>query len=427
MPPKPAGIDAIYLAEMDRLARILVEFRAARALWGLLPLLVLVLVDPRPLRSLLVALVGVVLVVIFKREPSRLARNGFSVRFISENARILATVQGILMLTLGGLVSPLLPVLVLFPLAITLVIGPDPSLRPYLLHQAAVVVFLAIAQISGVVHALSPAWMDTDISLAHSLLGGSLLLVMVAGASRLGTYIRGLFDLVMSRVADARADLLAAHQAQAQELTALSGSIAHELKNPLASVKGLAGLLARDLQEGKPRERLTVLREEVDRMQGILEEFLTFSRPLVPMVAEATDLRALVDGVVALHEGLARGRRLVAAGAGSAQVDPRKTKQILINLVQNALDASPPGGQVMVTVRGEGQGIWVWVDDEGPGPDSALGERLFEAGVTTKAAGNGLGLTIARALARQQGGELELSRRPGGGARASLRLPQEQA
>src|SRR5690606_11986556 len=143
------------------------------------------------------------------------------------------------------------------------------------------------------------------------------------------------------------------------------------------------------------------------------------------------ELRELVDHVVDLHEGIAGERRveLRARGRARAVCDPRKVEQILINVVQNALEVAPAGTAVeLEVVEAPPEQVRVYVRDQGPGLDQDRRERLFEPGVTGKREGSGLGLTIARALARQHGGELELvdrSARGSGerGCEARLTLP----
>jgi signal transduction histidine kinase len=206
----------------------------------------------------------------------------------------------------------------------------------------------------------------------------------------------------------------------------LTAEIAHELKNPLASVKGLAGLVAKDV-DGRAAERMVVLRREVDRMQEVLEQFLTLSRPVVPLEVAPVDLGALCEEVAALHEGVAaeQGVRIaVRAPRGlSLAGDGRKLLQVMTNLVQNALAVSPQGSAIGVEAERGSTGFTLRVLDRGPGLAPDVKERAFEPGVTTKPDGSGLGLAIARSLARQQGGEVELTAREGGGVIAIVRLP----
>jgi len=241
--------------------------------------------------------------------------------------------------------------------------------------------------------------------------------------------LRRAFTQLLRRTFEERDEALRVHMDQSRALTAFSGEIAHELKNPLASVKGLATLVARGLEEGgAAAERMAVLRREVDRMQAILEEFLNFSRPLAPLTQERTDVVELCRDVAELHEGVAGERGVAVEVKGDAATwltcDRRKVKQALINVVQNALEASLPRGRVVIEAEPvEGGGVRVRVIDRGPGLAPELADRAFDPGVTGKAKGSGLGLTVARTIARQHGGELTLRNGEAGGCVAELVLP----
>jgi two-component system sensor histidine kinase HydH len=258
-----------------------------------------------------------------------------------------------------------------------------------------------------------------------------LFALMVTMINRLGSHLRAVLDAGLMRARRAEEEMLHANAEHTHGLVALSAEIAHELKNPLASVKGLAALVSKDVA-GKTKERVDVLRGEVDRMQRILEEFLTFSRPLVPLALERIDLGDLARDVVALHEGmLVEGAVRIEIDTPPSPVeivaDPNKVRQALVNVLQNAIAASPSRGAVHVAVTNapsDGvEGARLAVCDEGPGLDPAVKDRVFEPGVTTKTKGNGLGLTIARSLARQHGGDIELAQRPERGLEVALWFP----
>jgi two-component system sensor histidine kinase HydH len=339
----------------------------------------------------------------------------------------IALMHLVLLVITGGLASPLLPVMFAAAHNSGLFGGPRAARTVFVMQVTGLWVLLAI-HLSGVIEMVPQALIATGLpSPTFFIVLAFVLSAALTAAHLMGLRLREAVDEQLSQALQARAAALGNYRERADELTTLSAEIAHELKNPLATVKGLAALLGRGA-EGKNAERVAVLRREVDRMQGILDEFLNFSRPLAPLTVRRVDLGKLTREVIDLHEGIASERRITMMLATephtSAVCDPRKVKQILVNLLQNALDAAETDTTVELVVSRRGDDVEIAVLDRGPGVPAGLGDRVFEAGMTTKPTGNGLGLPMARALARQHGGELQLGpRRDGSGCAATVRLP----
>ncbi len=423
------GFEEIQRQEMSRLFGLF-----TRARLSLIPALLVLFawtwwIDPTGWRIIILAVAVPLLAAIFVIEFRRWQRRGLSRHAIDRNLVVAVLAIVTVSIVSGGLDSPFLPVMVLVTVAIGLFGSPAVTTYLMALEMLTVFTFTVLQLTRGDLWLrLSTLTGDGKVPTARTVTNAVTFTILLALSRQLGRFVRRAFDAMLRRIVRAQAESLRAHAERAEELTALSAEIAHELKNPLASVKGLAGLLAPALAAGKGAERLAVLRHEVDRMQAILDEFLNFSRPLVPLALGDHDAGELCREVAALHEGLAHERgvelQVDAPGPAMARCDPRKVKQVLINLVQNALDASPPEAVVLLcATAAPGGGARVLVADRGLGLDPSLGRQVFDPGVTTKAQGSGLGLTIARALARQHGGELSLSSRDGGGTEAVLLLP----
>jgi two-component system sensor histidine kinase HydH len=356
----------------------------------------------------------------------RFHRSGFGDWSFAFNLWFMAMAQGGMLFATGGLESPLVGGVLLLVIASSLFVARKWMLFLTIGQAVLNVVVNGILTVSGVVpidsvpkvfggHPMhSNVWVLTTMT---------TLLIMIGALTAGGTAVRRLFDAMVLEAVEAREATLATWTAQNRELTALAAEIAHELKNPLASVKGLSALMATDAQ-GRDAERLAVLRGEVERMQTILEGFLNFSRPLVPVDAADVNLVALLQDIALLHEGTARDRGVTVRVDGHdvhARCDARKIKQVVINLVQNALDAAPEGSVVGLSAA-DGDVVTLEVRDTGPGVEPAIQGRLFEPGVTTRPHGSGLGLVIARALARQHGGDLAIE--SGGATVARVTLPR---
>ncbi|MBX7194431.1 MAG: HAMP domain-containing histidine kinase [Sandaracinaceae bacterium] len=387
--------------------------------------------DPRPWRIALLSTVGITLTAISLVEL-RAVRRG--VPLTMNRVRVNLVISGLcqlgMMVGSGGLASPIAPAVLIVALMFNLSAPRRLAAIFVLTVHIPAVWLLAAAHVYGVVPGLVPF---TTMSVTGEVVGGAIVAfaytAFFLAAVTLGQWIRATLDAAVDERVAEQQRLLELHRETARTMSALSSELAHELKNPLASIKGLAGLLRRDVPEGHGKERLEVMRGEIDRMQAILEELLNYSRPVVPLELRATGIAALVREVVALHEGMALARQVTIEAPSGEELlvtcDPRKVRQILVNLVQNAIEASPTGGRVEIGLRSENARVVLDVDDRGGGLDPSIRGALFDVGATTKAKGSGIGLAIARGLARQHEGELTLDDREGGGCRARLVLPIE--
>lgn len=360
----------------------------------------------------------------------RYRRHGLAAVMVPVNVFVTIAAQLALMSATGGLFSPAV-VAVLLMLVLTALLAEPRTLA------GAWFLIVPWFWVLALVHAYGapvPSLMPEQFGGAQPFertwapwLAAGLYTIVFSVAAKVGQGLQNVFEDVFVETVEERDRSLALHAEQSRTLTLLSSEIAHELKNPLASIKGLAALVAKDC-EGRAAERIAVLRGEVERMQTILDEFLNFSRPLVPLHLAETNLSVLAHEVARLHEGSAeeRGLAIEVEAPEHAEIacDARKVRQVLINLLQNALDASPRGARVTLRVETSDKSLSTSIIDRGHGLAPELRTRLFEAGVTNKAHGSGIGLVVARALSRQHGGEVTLSENPSGGVIARLELPR---
>jgi two-component system, NtrC family, sensor histidine kinase HydH len=208
----------------------------------------------------------------------------------------------------------------------------------------------------------------------------------------------------------------------------LSTSLAHEIRNPLISISGAAGILKR--AQASPEnitECLDIIDKESKRLNKLLTNFLDFARPRTPKFQWA-DLNEVVTSVTAVvtHAMPTPNvtiRHLLATGIPEVQCDPEQLKQVLLNLVINAIQASPPGASVTVSTEWSSDFVNIRVQDEGCGVQHEQREQIFEPFFTTKQNGTGLGLAIASMIVSQHGGALTANQNAERGMTFRVELP----
>ena len=221
---------------------------------------------------------------------------------------------------------------------------------------------------------------------------------------------------------------------QMAALGQLAAGLAHELRNPLTSMKTLVESARSNGAAGTLDERdLEVMDEEIRRLDGTLQSFLDYARP-PQLNTTSVDLRDVIGKTVQLVKARADQQSIdieteLPAHPLTLVADSGQLRQVLLNLLLNAFDSVGPGGRVVLEVEPAGDGdreLLIRVRDNGPGIPDSVRDRLFDPFVSSKSSGTGLGLTICRRIVENHGGRIVAENRPDGGAEFTIRLPAEK-
>ena len=221
---------------------------------------------------------------------------------------------------------------------------------------------------------------------------------------------------------------------QAESLAAIErtvSEIAHDVKTPLIAIGGLVAQVSRNLHNDDPsRKKLDLVLQETDRLESIVKEMLDFNRPLDLQPAK-TSLNDLIHESMGIVQEIARkaGVELMTdldPSLPCVMLDGRRAKQLFLNLITNAVQASPHGENVLVRTRAGRNGVVLEVADRGCGIKEEYQEIVFKPFFSTKKGGTGLGLAIVKKIVEAHGGEISFQPNPEGGTIFIVRFPFER-
>lgn len=206
--------------------------------------------------------------------------------------------------------------------------------------------------------------------------------------------------------------------------------MAHEIRNPLGSIRGTAEILQDGIDPADRRYEFTrILIKEVDRLNRVVQDFLDFARP-AGAERSRVDLHALLQDLLVLtRQQFLKGQvavELSGEGAPPVAGEAEQLKQAFLNLLLNAQQATAAGGRVTLAVEAADAGVLVRVADSGQGIAAPNLPRIFNPFFTTRREGTGLGLAITHRIIQAHGGRIEVESTPGEGTTFSVWLPQEK-
>lgn len=205
----------------------------------------------------------------------------------------------------------------------------------------------------------------------------------------------------------------------------MAATVAHEIRNPLGGIRGFAALLSRDIPEDDDRRRLVDKIEAGARdLERVVGELLEYTRP-VELRARVTSCVDLVEAALGYVDLKGKPVGLVneADPAVTFMVDPDRMRQVLLNILLNAVQSIEDEGEVRISTMSDEEHITVSVSDTGCGMTQEQVEQVFMPFYTTKEKGTGLGMAVAAKIVDGHGGRLEVETRPGEGSVFHVRLP----
>jgi PAS domain S-box-containing protein len=231
----------------------------------------------------------------------------------------------------------------------------------------------------------------------------------------------------VSRIKEMEAKLVEAERLAA--VGELAASVAHEIKNPLAGIRGACEIISELFPSDDPRRELSVeVHRQIDRLDRTLRDLLLFSRPPATRL-EAADLHGAIEHVLSVLFGDAQARgvaveRRYAEPLPPVLLDSQQMEQVFFNVLLNAFQAMGFAGTVTITTEADEGEVRVKIRDTGPGIPAENADKIFKPFFTTRSKGTGLGLAIVRNIVNAHGGRIVAGTAPGGGAEVVLALPR---
>jgi signal transduction histidine kinase len=332
----------------------------------------------------------------------------------------------------GGLMSPILPLVLTMAAGVS--VGLPSRMERLTFFGAMLFIFAALGALAHTfVGELPPplALRNGMPSAEYVMVGFGALALSTLHLSQFGTFVKTAYERVAFELATRREELCSEGEDRTRALEGVAARLAHEVKNPLAAIKGLSAHMATQATDKKMAERLSIVAAEADRLREIVDGFLSFSRGLDELTVTKTKPYDLARELTLLLETRAADAQLSLEVTGSVDAsvnaDVRKIRQVLLNLVLNAMQSSPPGETVTIVIgeKCDADGfLRLQVADHGAGMTPEVLERIRKPYFTTREGGTGLGVAVARGLVEQHGGRISYESAPGKGTTVSIDLPR---